>query len=96
MRKKANPHSGQQCVSPAAEVAREERLSSQERGSPGTLQHRDPKERNEKPARERPWQLAVVLAEAHGTRSPSGGARSCGGGAGLARLVGQRARRGVL
>lgn len=49
MRKEANPHSGQQNVSPAAEVAREERLPSQEREPLGTLRQCDSKERNEEP-----------------------------------------------
>lgn len=47
---------------------------SKERTSGTLRRHRGLKDRNETSrARERPWKRAVVLAEAHGRRSPSGG-----------------------
>lgn len=51
---------------------------SKERTSGTLRRHRGLKDRNKTSrARERPWKRAVVLAEAHGRRSPSGGGGAC-------------------
>lgn len=88
MRKAANLQSGSAVRESYGEVARKERLPSHEREPPELCGKATLRRGTKSLPRKSPWKRALVLAEAHGRRSPSGGGRSYGAGAGLARLVG--------
>lgn len=73
MRKEANPPSGPSYVSPRLRLQEKNGCQVRRGNSLAHCRNATPRRGTKSLARERPWKRAVVLAEAHGRRSPSEG-----------------------